>query len=340
MLKNIKLTMFLIIVSVLVTKICLANEEEKKNEINKHPDILFEKSDYDFGEIFRGEKVEHIYKFKNNGNGALMISKVKTSCGCTGAVISSEIIPQNSYGEIKVTFNSKPVKGKITKDILVSSNDPDSPTYKLTISGNVIEEVVANPRKLNFTELLYGTGAKQDLSIKSIADPGFEISKVESNRPDVVTTLKKDKEKNEYIVTASIKKDAKQGMINGKLIIHTNSKNMKKVTVPFFGRVMGDLSVYPPRISCGIVKLKEEKKVVVFATAYNKDVMVKQVAITPDFLDAEISEMKEKKMTYKISVTLKDSAPAGRFTGDLKIFTSSKNEPVIDVPVYGMVKEG
>ncbi len=39
MLRNIKLTMFFIIVSVLVIKVCLANGEEKKNEINKQPDI-------------------------------------------------------------------------------------------------------------------------------------------------------------------------------------------------------------------------------------------------------------------------------------------------------------
>ncbi len=338
MIKKTIIIVFFTVSIILYNRIAICQEDNK--ELDFTPSLSFQNPDYDFGKIFRGEKIEHIYKFKNKGKGELKINDVKTSCGCTAAIISSKIIPNNGHGEIKVTFKATSSTKKVSKYIKIFSNDPDHPTYKLTISGNVIEEVVIDPRQLNFSEFLYGNATTKSITVKSITDPKFKISKVVSNRPDVITRLKKDKKKNEYIVEVTLKNDTKQGRINGKILIHTNSKNMKEVTVPFFGRVMGDVSVYPPRISCGVVAEKEEKTVPIFATAHNKDVIVKQVAITPDFLDAEISEMKDKKKTYKISVTLKDNAPVGRFTGDLKIFTSSKNEPVIDVPVYGMVKEG
>lgn len=330
------LIIFTVIVLVACNRFSICEEDNK--EVGLDPDISFENPEHDFGDIFSGEKVGHIYKFKNKSKGELKINEVKTSCGCTAVIISSKNIPYNGDGEIKVAFNTKSDVGKVSKNITVYSNDPDTPEYKLTISGIVIEEVVVTPAKLDFAEFLYGTVTTKNILIKSIVDPEFEINNVVSTSPDVVTTLKKDKEKNEYIVEVSLNKDTKPGRLNGKIVIYTNSKNMEEVTVPFFGRIVGDISVYPPRISCGIVPQKEEKTVSVFATAYNKDATVKSVNIIPDFLKAEFLKIEDKIKTYKISVTLKNSAPAGSFKGNLKIFTNSKNQPVIDVPVYGMVK--
>ncbi len=309
------------------------------NNVNQPPKLSFETPDYDFGEVFRGEEIEHVYKFKNIGKGELNIKEIKTSCGCTAAVISSESIHSNEFGEIKVTYNSKSDKGNVSKHINVYSNDPDSPKYKLTISGNVVEEVVVKPRKLNLSEVLYGTGTRRNITVKSIKDHKFEVSKIESSSPDVEVLLKKNDKMNEYVVRTTLKKEAKLGRFNSKIVLHTNSSNMEKVTIPVFGRVVGDISVYPPRISCGIVPQKEEKKVSAFATAYNKDVEIDKIEAFPEFLSADISRIEDNMKTYKISVTLKKDAPVGRFTGGLKIYTSSKNQPVIDVPVYGMVKE-
>jgi len=331
-----------LIAIVLFTQNKLTICNDTVNNVKSTPIISFKAPVYNFGEIFKGEKVEHVYKFKNSGKGVLKIKDVKVSCGCTAAVVKSKEVLHNGNGEINIIFNSNSAVGKISKDITVYSNDPDNPMYKLTITGVINEEVVVKPRKLNIADVVYGKGIKRTLSVKSIVAPMFTISKVISTNPDIATTLTKEKEKNEYSIDVSLSKEAKLGRLGSKIVIHTNSKNMEKVTVPFYGRVVGDISIYPPRLSCGTVKQKEEKKVVVFATTYNDDVNISKVEIFPDFLEANVAkkEENEKKMTYKISVTLKKDAPVGRFKGELKIFTSSRNQPVIDVPVYGMVKEG
>lgn len=332
------LMLFAVIVSITHARLSFCNEIS--NEINNTPNISFVKPKHNFGEIFRGDKVEHIYKFKNIGKGELKINKVKTFCGCTAAVIKSVNSSYGETGEIKIIYKSKSDLGKVLKHITVISNDPDTPEYKLIISGNVIEEVVVEPRKVSFDEILYGTGVTKILSIKSVVDPGFKIKQVVSNNPDIKVILKKDEIKNEYVLDASLNKDAKLGRLNSKITLHTNSKRMPKVEIPCYGRIVGDISVYPPRISCGVVEEKIEKTVPVYATAYNMEVAINSVKIEPDFLKAEFSKIDDKIGTYKINVTLKKDAPVGRFTGGLKIFTTSKNQPVLEVPVYGMVKEG
>ncbi len=41
--------------------------------------ITWEKANYDFGEIFQGDKVEHTFRFTNAGDQALLITNVQVS---------------------------------------------------------------------------------------------------------------------------------------------------------------------------------------------------------------------------------------------------------------------
>jgi hypothetical protein len=42
------------------------------------PKIVFDQKDFDFGEVEAGEKVEHVFAFRNTGNGTLKIAKVRS----------------------------------------------------------------------------------------------------------------------------------------------------------------------------------------------------------------------------------------------------------------------
>jgi len=42
------------------------------------PRIAFAQKDFDFGKVETGETVEHIYKFRNTGDGPLVIHKVRS----------------------------------------------------------------------------------------------------------------------------------------------------------------------------------------------------------------------------------------------------------------------
>lgn len=105
------------------------------------PRVEFESRELDFGEIDQGERVTDTLRFKNVGDDTLVIEKVRTSCGCTAAVVSSKRIAPKEIGEIRVTFNSGRFKGKVGKRVYVYSNDPDNPTVHLTVSANVIPEI-------------------------------------------------------------------------------------------------------------------------------------------------------------------------------------------------------
>ena len=81
-------------------------------------------------------KLEYTFKFKNTGEGDLIISNARASCGCTIPYFPKEPIKPGESNEMKVRFNSKGKSGKQTKQITVFSNA--NPNKKIvTILGNV-----------------------------------------------------------------------------------------------------------------------------------------------------------------------------------------------------------
>ncbi len=319
--------------------------ENGEKKVVKQPDITFKEPVFNFGKVYRGNKVVHVFKFINTGKDELLIEKVRSSCGCTAAMASSKNIMPGKTGEVKVTFNTQSYKGDVKKQVTVYSNDQDTPKYKLTISGNVAEEVVVKPKRVDFSKVPYGKGFEKKVLVKSGTDLKLKIKKVETSNPNVEVSFKKEKGSNDYFVNVAIKKDTDFGRINGNLFIYTNSKNQKKVIVPFYGEVIGDFSVYPPSVSCGIITKRREMVFPVFAISYKEDVVVERVEIDPTIFDTDIAETKikskkSKKSTFKISVILKKDAPVGKIDESLKIYTNSKVQPLIEIPVKGEVREG
>lgn len=318
------------------------NTKIKDDQTNEDkPDIYFEGPDYNFGEIFMGDKVEHIFRFKNLGKGKLEIDKIQSSCGCTAAIISSKDLSYEERGEVKVTFNSQSYSGDVTKKVTVYSNDPDTPDYKLTISGKVMEEVVVTPKQLDFSQIPYGVDEVKEISVRSATDLKLKIENVSSTNPDLAVSFKENVDKDGYIVSVLVKNNKKYGRIDGKIFIYTNSKHQEKIIVPFHGEIIGDLSVYPPRISCGVITRNKEMTFPVFVISHKKDISVDRVEVSPDFLEAEIAKKPDDKKTpYKILITLKKDAPLGRINGKLMIFTNSVNQSVIEVPIVGEIRRG
>lgn len=157
---------------------------EDRNIINtihgQSPIIFFEKPNFNFGKIYKGQKIEHIFKFENKGHSDLEISKAKSTCGCTATILKNKIISPGKTGEIKTTFNSGSYKGKVTKSITVKSNDPKSPNYTLTISGEIAEIISTSPRRINFGSVY--VGEKTDRTVTVTSDSNFRIKGITPSR--------------------------------------------------------------------------------------------------------------------------------------------------------------
>ncbi|MGC6438475.1 MAG: DUF1573 domain-containing protein [Flavobacteriaceae bacterium] len=103
----------------------------------KSPKIEFESTVIDYGTIEKGADGIRVFKFTNTGNTPLIITKVKSSCGCTVPKKPEKPILPGNTGEIQVKYDTNRVM-PIRKTITVTSN-ADTPIVALKIKGNVID---------------------------------------------------------------------------------------------------------------------------------------------------------------------------------------------------------
>lgn len=336
--------------------VCSADDTSNDSSVNKkardaglpsdeQPDIFCEEPIYNFERRYKYEDVKHTFVLLNRGKKELKIWKIENSCGCVTEEKSFTSLASNMSGTIDVNFRSGPETGTITKTIRVYSNDPDTPVYLLQLSGEIIEDITIQPRQIRFRDVPLGEKASAEIVVQP--RPGFalEIKDVISSSHVISVKYKKDEQKNKYIIEAILKDTTMVGVWSGNLSIYTNSERQRQVIVPFTGEVLGDVRLYPQRLYFGVVKKNSECGKSVFVTLLKKNIWINRIEVHPGYLVSEgIKESQvgenEKSTTIRVHTKIKKDAPAGKINGILKIYTNSKIQPVIDVPVSGEIVEG
>ncbi|MGB0526822.1 MAG: DUF1573 domain-containing protein [Flavobacteriaceae bacterium] len=102
-------------------------------------EIQFKEETIDYGKISRGSDGVRVFEFTNTGDAPLVITNVRSSCGCTIPKKPEEPILPGQTGQIEVKYDTNRAAGPFRKAITVSSN-ANSPTKILKIKGELIEE--------------------------------------------------------------------------------------------------------------------------------------------------------------------------------------------------------
>lgn len=97
--------------------------------------IAFDTISHDFGEIPFSEEAEFEFIFSNTGTIPLLVTHVKSTCGCTIPTWSKEPVAGGAKGSIRVSYDTYRV-GTFNKSIYVYSNAANG-VQRLTIRGKV-----------------------------------------------------------------------------------------------------------------------------------------------------------------------------------------------------------
>ena len=100
----------------------VAAAAERDAVASNFPVMEFTETEHDFGEIEAKQNVETVFTYKNTGNAPLIITDIKSSCGCTVPQDwSREPLAVGESGQFTVKFNGSG-SNKVTKTITVTAN--------------------------------------------------------------------------------------------------------------------------------------------------------------------------------------------------------------------------
>jgi hypothetical protein len=91
---------------------------------------------HDFGKVKVNSLKSHVFELCNQGRKTLRILNVTTSCACTVAKYPKQIAAGKKTG-IKVLLDTQGLKGRIERNIIVITDDDESPYIMLKISATV-----------------------------------------------------------------------------------------------------------------------------------------------------------------------------------------------------------
>lgn len=86
------------------------------------PAVTFDKTTHDFGEIMNGTPVETVFTYTNTGKSPLVVTDIKSTCGCTVPQgWSREPLAPGASSQFTVKFNGKGAN-KVSKTITLTTN--------------------------------------------------------------------------------------------------------------------------------------------------------------------------------------------------------------------------
>jgi len=331
----------------------IAQEAKKAEAAAKAPRLTLVEPVKDFGTVPKGQKLDWTFQVKNTGDADLEIIAARPTCGCTVADFDKVIKP-GQIGKVAAHVDTTSFSGPIAKAVTLETNDPTTPSAQITIHAVVKPYVEAYPAGFVRFNLLQGDVDKQIVTLYSEETEPFEIVSIDAP----AEWIRVDKKKlagtelvpnigragqNQHKVEITVGgPDAKIGPLAEKIRIVTNSKNQPEYFVSVTGVIRPTFRVEPSGINFGEVTTTDSAatRIVTLRSNNMKAPETFTIVKTESNVPGVTAEFKPtaNKGEYEVTLQVAKNAKPGAIDGTVKIHTSDKVNPVVTVPVKGVVK--
>ncbi len=233
------------------------------------PKIAFESVIYDFGDV--GPTTNHLceFRFTNIGTGILKIEDVVKTCGCTPFELEKKEYAPGESGILKVQYYSDNVLGRVSKNLVMHTNDRTQPEIELAIAARVVSKVEYTPKTLSL--MLKGENAGcPKILLSSIDNKPFSITYFRSTANSVTADFDPAAVATSFVLEPKVDMIKLARTMEGNVEIgltHPECKviNLSLNTLPRFKVTPGAISLR------GIAANVPVTKKIVITNNYNED---------------------------------------------------------------------
>ncbi|MBP9837875.1 MAG: DUF1573 domain-containing protein [Proteobacteria bacterium] len=300
------------------------------------PQIEVSSTVYNFGKVKEGSVVEHKFKIENNGAADLKIEKVHSSCGCTAAVLDSEVIKPSDKTDLKVTFDTAGFQGNKIKTVRIYTNDPKQSSVIFSLQGKVESDFELSLSKVSFGEVF--KGQVKELRFKVNSNSGYKILEANTRSQYLDVTLNPT---NNSLVNVKLRDSIPIGLFHERIALKTDSPQNPVINVPVEAKIIGDLQLEPDTISFGLVDKQgsfvEEKLLV--KNNSKKKISITALKADTDKVSAQITK-KGNDGSFEITVRLSTTIN-GTVKNVLQVLTdnSDQQQQILEIPIYGIINK-
>jgi hypothetical protein len=305
------------------------------------PRLGLEESVFDFGTVERGVPVELVFRLPNRGTADLRLDHVKSSCGCTVAVVSERDVAPGAAGRVAVTLDTAALAGRTTKTVSVYTNDPDAPVIALSVTGQVAADLIVSPTPLYLGHVRRGDPARREATIvPGRAGATYTVERVEHTNPAIRARLERRADGPGQRLIVELDPGMPLGRFNETLTLHTTSPREPTIALSVLGSVEGDLIVLPPQVTFGVMRGgAPAERDLYLRNRGPRPVAVTRVVVPEQVASYSLRALQEG-LEYRLTLRLRGGLPPGKVEAAVEIFTDHPDEGHLVVPLYAIVRDG
>ncbi len=296
------------------------------------PKLVFESKLIEFGKIGPETKVSGEFRFTNEGNAPLEISKISQCCGVAITYENKKYAP-GEKGVINVTYTASKQQGQITRNPIVSSNDPTDPNIILLLTVEIINKVVTKPESLKLFLDTDNAGCPK-LIVSSIDGQAFAVIGMQSTGNCITAQI--DPYLKGTQIELDLKADIEKLKINktGEIDVRVTHPEMDIVTLPF--DVLSRFTVIPPKITIMTAdpQVPYERDILVY-NKYDQKFEIESISSKNNYITVLADSMTEVKNGYQFKIKVLPPPREGKTSFNDELDIQVKNGELLKVNCSG-----
>jgi hypothetical protein len=256
---------------------------------------------FDFGTALVGEIIEHVFELTNPHHDALVVTAVRSSCGCTVPGETPDRIAPGATARIPVTVHLDRPEYDFGQSVTLVFER--RPLVHLRIAGTVVRPV---PRRIEFGTVRRDVPVEQRFPVFGGTGALVPVAGVEVPAPYLVATVEDDSSATATFVTLALGPHAPAGAFKVPVVVTIGTNPAERHTVTVSGYVLDQVEIDPRGpIGFGVLGPGEERTLAVrIYTPYGDPVTIDSIeAVPPEHVRWKILDREPGSVVLAITMT-------------------------------------
>ncbi len=305
---------------------------------------MFEDADHDFGTVAKAATTEHRFYFTNPFPTPIHVKSVRTSCGCTTPSIVTENVEPGETGCILAVFNTKTHAGARAATVTVTFDKPTFTEVQLHVKGYIRTDVVFKPGEAMFGKVPQGKARTQEILLEYAGKPDWQITHAQCNEPYLQVAVQETSRQSgriNYNLVATLDESAPAGPLQTEVLLHTNDRNVKTVSLRVTADVEAQLSISPNMLSLGEIPTEILPKQVVVLRSKSPFKILGMESTLFELDATKLNSDSKSLHALPLVLKLKDGQYTdAEYRDSIRLLTDIKEQPSVELGVIFRVKGG
>ena len=298
-----------------------------------HGQLAFESKSFDFGKVWRGQKMHRDLNFVNTSHSSLRIEAIDAGCGCMAVERElGRLYKPGEKGSIRIKLDTQNFRGSLERRVGILTGA--GPIQNLKIKAYITETFRVEPPVVDFGLLDLSAGETKSFVLRSLSNQAIAIKSFRSNLS--FASVRKSLIGNSLEV--SLHQSLPRGKYSGAIILETDDPYLKEVSVPVFLTLGSEVVQGSGYLEFGpIAKGQSMERSLRIVKKANETFSLKNASLllNGETIPLRLVNITSEQSGFRVRVT-NGLSKIGAFSGKLNLVSDAGSE--VGVDYFGFFK--